>query len=202
MRYATIIFLALFLPLTAFAGQVEDARAALKSLDFKKALKLYQPLAEKGDIEAQNKIGMIYQSGLGIKQDLAESLKWYRMAADQGDINGLFMVGWAYDGGFGVAQDRAEAAKWYLKAANAGDWASQQALMQAYLSGGGVQKDYAEAYYWSLVSRKTDPETTEAFFEKSFFADPAKHLTPEQKVAIEKRAEEWKPASFKTQGKL
>ncbi|MDR1484643.1 MAG: sel1 repeat family protein [Planctomycetaceae bacterium] len=40
--------------------------------------------AEKGNAEAQFKLGNRYLGGEGVKKDHAETVKWYRKAAEQG----------------------------------------------------------------------------------------------------------------------
>jgi TPR repeat protein len=48
------------------------------------AAKIYRPLAERGDVRAQNNLGILYDHGQGVPQDFAEALKWYRLAAEKG----------------------------------------------------------------------------------------------------------------------
>ena len=48
--------------------------------DFRQTLQL----AEQGVAEAQFNLGMMYDSGQGVRQDYAEAFRWYRKAADQG----------------------------------------------------------------------------------------------------------------------
>ncbi|WP_236848211.1 SEL1-like repeat protein [Chlorobaculum limnaeum] len=43
-----------------------------------------QRAARQGDAIAQNKLGLLYHTGQGVKQDYAEALRWYRQAAGQG----------------------------------------------------------------------------------------------------------------------
>ena len=43
----------------------------------------YREAAERGDAEAQFRLGMCYADGIGVRQDYAEAVKWYRKVADQ-----------------------------------------------------------------------------------------------------------------------
>ena len=52
-----------------------------------------QKQAEQGYAEAQNTLGLMYESGQGVPQDYAESIKWYRAAAEQGDSSAQFSLG-------------------------------------------------------------------------------------------------------------
>jgi TPR repeat protein len=49
--------------------------------------------AEKGDAEAQRKLGLIYYRGLGVEIDRAEAFKWFTLAADQGNLEAMQLRG-------------------------------------------------------------------------------------------------------------
>ena len=54
----------------AIAGPLDDAIAALQRGDYTMAMRLIRPLAEQGNAGAQTDLGVIYDSGLGVPQDL------------------------------------------------------------------------------------------------------------------------------------
>jgi hypothetical protein len=83
--------------------------------------KILIALAEKGDAEAQNKIGLIYFEGKGVEKDLKETAKWWRKAAEQGDAGGQFNLGVLYHNGEGVPKDSVTAYAWWNIAAANGD---------------------------------------------------------------------------------
>ena len=56
----------------------------LEREDHETAYKLFLPLAEQGNADAQSNLGLMYESGRGVPQDYKEAIKWYRLAADQG----------------------------------------------------------------------------------------------------------------------
>lgn len=49
------------------------------------ALEWYRKAADLGSDRAQYDLGIIYEQGHGVPQNLDEAVKWYRMAADQGN---------------------------------------------------------------------------------------------------------------------
>ena len=104
----------------AVAGPFEDATAAYERQDYATAMRLWQPLAEQGDADAQFILGYMYNKGEGVAENDAEAVKWYRKAADQGYAEAQNNLGAMYDKGYGVAENDAEAAKWYRKAADQG----------------------------------------------------------------------------------
>ena len=50
----------------------------------KTCVQKYKKKAEKGDADAQNKLGTCYFNGDGTPKDYYEAVKWYKKAADQG----------------------------------------------------------------------------------------------------------------------
>ncbi len=104
--------------------------------------------AERGEAEAQQKLGTIYAKGQGVKQDYAEAAKWYRQAADQGHPAAQTALGELYEAGQGVPRDEAEAAKCYRRAAEQGHAPAQYSLAVLYVMGKGVPRDNAEALKW------------------------------------------------------
>jgi uncharacterized protein len=111
-----------------FAGLVsarpfEDAAAATAAYgkgDYATAERLLRPLAEQGDADAQNILGLMYYSGQGVPQDYAAAATWFLKAAEQGDTDAQYDLGVMYAKGEGVRQDYAAAVSWYRKAAERG----------------------------------------------------------------------------------
>lgn len=101
-----------------------------------------------GSAEAQFRLGVMYEVGLGVGQDSGEAVKWFRRAAEQGHPDAQNNLGFMYVYGRGVAQDDAEAAKWYRRAAEQGYAGAQFNLGRRYADGRGVPKDDAEAVKW------------------------------------------------------
>jgi TPR repeat protein len=75
--------------------------------------------AERGDRNAQYKLGLVYDVGVGAKQDLAEAALWYRRAADQGHVAAQFNLGLMYANSRGVPPDLVQAHMWLNLAAAA-----------------------------------------------------------------------------------
>jgi uncharacterized protein len=79
--------------------------------------------AEQGDPNAQYKLGLVYDVGVGAPQDLTKAALWYQKAADQGYVAAQFNLGLMYASGRGVAQDLVQAHMW-LNLAAAGSQAA------------------------------------------------------------------------------
>jgi len=104
--------------------------------------------AERGDADAQTKLGQMYAQGEGVPKDSIEAVKWYRKAADQGNSDAQRSFGWMCANGEGVPKDSTEGAKWVRKAADQGNAKAQSLLGLMYANGDGVPKDNVEAVKW------------------------------------------------------
>jgi uncharacterized protein len=62
-------------------------------------------LAERGDAEAQAKLGWMFLTGRGVPQDFYKAAKWYYFAASQGHREAQFQLGLLYNKGQGVMRD-------------------------------------------------------------------------------------------------
>jgi TPR repeat protein len=85
------------------------------------ALKIWLPLAEQGDPEAQTYVGEIYEKALGRSPDYAVAAKWYQRAAEQGYATAQVSLGQLYEHGLGVPKDMVAALNLYRKASGLGE---------------------------------------------------------------------------------
>ena len=140
--------------LTGLAAQApsknpfDDGIAAYKRLDYKNAMRLIRPLAEKGNPRAQVAVGSMFAHGQGVIQDVSEGLKWLGRATDQGDAYAQYMRGSIYRQGLIVPTDYAEALKWFRLAAAKKYVPALYGLGNMADDGHGVQRDDAEAVKW------------------------------------------------------
>ena len=102
------------------AQSAEDGKAAYDSGDDERAQQLWEPLAERGDTEAQFGMGEMYETGAGVNKDAQTAMKWFRKAADQGHAQARLHIGNIYYKGTGVAADPVEAFFWLALAAHSG----------------------------------------------------------------------------------
>ncbi|MEK7696892.1 MAG: sel1 repeat family protein, partial [Pseudomonadota bacterium] len=58
--------------------------SAFESKHFAKAMTLLSPLAANGNPDAQYRLAVMFQNGLGHVKNAAEAYKWMRAAAEQG----------------------------------------------------------------------------------------------------------------------
>ena len=109
----TLLLLAITLSLPVFGDDLSDGFEAAQKGDYKTALKLWKPLAEQGNADAQSHLGLMYDEGYGVPEDDKQAVKWYRLAAEQGHALAQYNLGLMYDEGEGVPEDDKQAVKWY-----------------------------------------------------------------------------------------
>ena len=135
-------------------------RAYFASKAFQEAIDQYRKAAERGYRPAQNNLGAMYQSGLGVAKDDAQAVAWFREAAEQGYAPAQTSLGAMYRDGRGVTQDDSQAVSWYRKAAERGYAPAQNNLGVMYQSGLGVANDDTQAVAW--YRRAADQKIAEA----------------------------------------
>jgi TPR repeat protein len=136
---------------TSDAGQsgYDAGQAAYAAGRFIDALRMWRPLADRGDPRAAFGLGLLYDLGEGVGQDAAAAYVWYRRAAEAGFVLAEFNIAVMCDSGLGTAHNPAEAAIWYASAAAHGNARAEYNLAQLYQAGEGVPRnlDMAEAWY-------------------------------------------------------
>jgi TPR repeat protein len=67
------------------AGPWEDGMAAYNRGDYVPAIRLFRPLAERGNPKAQSVLGSMYRKGEGVTRSPARAFMWLSFAAKRGD---------------------------------------------------------------------------------------------------------------------
>ena len=128
--------------------QYEDEILQSLVINQKQRIKETWNLAKQGDADAQNKVGIYYQNGIGVAKDNAEAVRWYKRAAEQGHANAQNNLGWMCQNGWGVEQNDTKAVEWYRKSAEQGNVYAQDNLGWMCQNGFGTEKNEAEAVMW------------------------------------------------------
>jgi uncharacterized protein len=99
----------------------DEATKAFAKKEYARAMKLFQPLAEKGNALAQYRIAKMHQMGLGVSKDAKQARKWGQLAARQGNADAQLLMGSLYykaEGG--ETADAVRAYMWYDVSAEQG----------------------------------------------------------------------------------
>jgi TPR repeat protein len=156
--------------------------------DFATTLRIFRPLAERGQVLAEYTIGLMYANGQGVPQDYTEAMKWHLKAAAQGEAKAQFSVGVMYFKGLGTPRNLAEAFKWYRRAADQGDPAAQYNLGAMYDKGEAVKRNPVMAA--TLYTLAATARVTAAAAAKRRLA---MSMTAAQLTEAEKQARAFKP---------
>ncbi len=118
--------------------------------------KEFRAAAEQGNAEAQYNLAMIYDRGIGVKNDDGEALKWYRKAAEQGHAKAQYNLGMMYYFGKGVPQDRVTGYQWVILAADRGEQVARDAMasLAKKLSSEQIANARAAAQTWSQAHKE------------------------------------------------
>lgn len=83
----------------------------------KQAHTIYQQFAEKGDKQAQLKLGFLYEQGIGGPIEMSNAERWYTEAANQAQPQAQYLLATLYQlGKLTKLPDYAQAKKWYAAA--------------------------------------------------------------------------------------
>jgi TPR repeat protein len=106
----------------------------------------FQKSADKGNVDAQFNLGLMYLKGQGVAQDEQQARRFFEQAARQGSARAQLNLGRMYAKGLGVVPSYAKALPWYEKAAAQGYSDAQYTLGLLYVTGTGAPLDYRKAY--------------------------------------------------------
>ena len=120
LRWLACVVPCVSLSFPAVAGSLDDALAAYRSGDEVAAIRMLTPLAESGNVKAQDTLGDIYWYGDGTPANCAASLSWSKRSAELGSGEGANAMGFNYSVGQCIEQNDAKAIEWYRKGAAAG----------------------------------------------------------------------------------
>jgi len=132
------------------ADELSDAKQALDARQYRKAIPLLQPLAEKGDPRAQHLLGFAYMFGTGIKKWETQAQYWLMKAAAQDYTPAIGLLGRLL---LEIDRSPSRGLPLIKIAVRRGDPASQAALGGLYLVGyPGIPVDIAKSKRFLLLA--------------------------------------------------
>jgi uncharacterized protein len=170
------------------ANEQAEALKSYNQGDFETALRVFRPLADKGQPLAEYILGLMYANGQGVPESYPEALTWLQKSGEQGEPKAQFAVGVIYFKGLGMPKNYDEAFKWYGRAADRGLAVAQYNLGAMYAKGQAVTKDVVTAHmFYNLAANGTVKAAGLARDQL------AKSMTADQIAQAEKMAKDWKP---------
>ena len=87
---------------------------------YRQAKDWFEKAAEKGHVDAQYNLGVIYENGEGVSQNYQQAKAWYEKAASQNDAQAQFELGVMNELGQGESIDLKQARHYYERSCNNG----------------------------------------------------------------------------------
>jgi len=144
------LLLALTIGFAAFPASAQNVKTGIEAWqkgDSAGAVKIWQPLAEKGDADAAFNLGQAYRLGKGVPLDLAQAQGWLERAARKGHVDAAATLGLLlFQNG-----NRVSGMRWLKGAAEAGEPRALLMVGTAMYNGDEVPRDPVTAY--AYVSR-------------------------------------------------
>lgn len=127
---AAILLFALTANVSVAHASFKEATKAFAKKEYAAALKLFRPLAEKGNAMAQYQVALIHRMGFGVTKDQREAKKWSRLAAKQGNLDAQLMLANLYSKAEGQeSPDVVRAYAWYEVSAKEGSAEAKKELV-------------------------------------------------------------------------
>ena len=125
--------------------ELSSGISAFEGKHFSTASRLLSPLAEQGNDDAQFRMAIMAQNGLGMVVNEQMAFNYMKGAADQGHALAMHGLGFMYMEGECTEKDTKLAAEWFHKASDCGMQGSMTTLAMMYRDGNGVEKNQQEA---------------------------------------------------------
>jgi uncharacterized protein len=129
-----------------------DGIAAFEAKEFRIATPILSTLAEQGNAEAQFRMAVMQQNGLGMVVQPHKAFDNMQKAAEQHHPLAMHSLGFMYYAGECADKNLEKARHWFLKAADHGLQGSMMMLATIYKNGEGVEQDNEQANYWEKKS--------------------------------------------------
>ena len=84
---------------------LDIGKRALERNDYGTAMRVFLPIANDGNAEAQALVGYLHEEGLGVKKSYPDAITWYQKAGDNGSAKAQHNLGILYFNGIGVEKD-------------------------------------------------------------------------------------------------
>jgi len=153
-------YITLFYSSSINATDLEAGKAAYLDRNYEDAIKIFKPLAKKGNSEAQHYLKLMREAGYRdkttykdgkaayLKNDFKLAFEILKPLADEGNSWSQYILSLMYESGQGVEKNQKESVKWLILAAESGVPKIQYDLGIRYFYGYGIEQNFNEAAKW------------------------------------------------------
>lgn len=186
-KFLACLFFSCSLCSIALADDLQDGFQAFSAGNYEEAMRLWHPLAEKNNADAQYNLGIMYMKGLGVEQNDKRALIWFKRAAALEHDDAMYNLGVLYMQGSGVVRSPKDALYWWQQSASRGNPFAQYNLGVLYAYGTAVAQNTDQAiYWWERAARQGQPEAQQALHR--MYSEGLFGITPDPA-----KAAEWQP---------
>lgn len=114
--------------------------------------------AQRGNADAQYRMGLCYFFNKGINQNYEEAVSWFLKAAKQKHSQAMLKLAICHSRGIGTTKNAYLAFKWFKKAAELGDDIAMFNVGKCYELGIGIKQEIGLAKQWYLKAANKDNE--------------------------------------------
>jgi TPR repeat protein len=125
--------------------------------------------AVHGSVNAQYRLGEIYEQGIDVKVNNTTAFLWYQCAAEAELPEAENKVGYFYSKGLGVKKDNQKAVEWYQRAADKGLPKAKCNLAIHYIAGEYLKRDYTKALTLFKESAQSQYPLAEYLLGKMYY---------------------------------
>jgi hypothetical protein len=139
-----------------YGSYLEYIRPSIEN--YQAAFKHFKLAAEKGDVFAQLKLGLLYEEGFFIDNvsvvevDYNRAVHWYTQSS-WADKESTYRLGRLMFEGKGTPPNQKKGFRTIMRAACWGSLYAIRYISNSYLDGIGCKRNYKESYIWALVAR-------------------------------------------------
>ena len=153
-------YITLFYSSSINATDLEAGKAAYLDRNYEDAIKIFKPLAKKGNSEARRYLKLMREAGYRdkttyedgkaayLKNDFKLAFEILKPLADEGNSWSQYILSLMYESGQGVEKNQKESVKWLILAAESGVPKIQYDLGIRYFYGYGIEQNFNETAKW------------------------------------------------------
>ncbi len=158
------------------------------------AFRYYKLAAGMGQLDALNKLGLIYRDGnkeIDLKRNYEKSIELFEKAAIAGSPEGQYRLADMYRRGLGVPVGRSESMRWLILSGGKHYVPALIELARIHFDGDGVNRDRVQGWaFLDLANRFADPAHEGPLVNKAM-DKYAGRMKPGEKDSAQKAADDW-----------
>ena len=168
MRQTRWLVISMMMSCLAHANTLEEAKLKLSQKDFAAAHAIYLTLAKQNDAKACYNLGLMYQDGDGVTQNLDEAVKWYTKSASLGYKEAQYLLASMVFRREIQSISYERAAQYYQQAAELGHVKSQLNLGMLYYRGDVIAQDLVASLKWLNLAASNNNSEAQGYIANMY----------------------------------